>query len=189
MTILHLRNELKWQKTAHEKCELAFKDFMDRLEALEEGDGDALAAAVEMTSKAPANLQDPVMTRWGTILAAVAFFADNWVVIYFFAMTLANSEKSNLHLSVMCCAMLSLMHNTKLEPSSKNNSVKNEHDLPTADGKEIDQFLASINTEESGAKELKKGSHTPVFLAVIHFLDGFNKSFFSGEHISNLLLK
>ncbi len=183
MTILQLRNELKWQKTAHEKCDLAFKDFMNKLEALEEGDSDALTTAVEISSKAPANLQDPVMTRWGTLLSAVAFFADNWVVIYFFALTIVNSEKENSHLNVMCCAMLSLMHNTKLEPPKKNDTDKTAYqDLPTDNGNEIDKYLATIDTEISGAKEVKKGSHTPIFLAVIHFLDGFNKSFFSSKH-------
>jgi hypothetical protein len=153
---------------------------MDRLEALENGDDDALAAALDMSSKAPANLQDPVMTRWGTILAAVRFFADNWVVIYFFAMTLANSEKSDSHLCTMCCALISLMHNTTVSPTTFETTETNI--LPTVDGTEIDNFVATFDSDTSIlADAVKEGPSTPIFLAVIHFLDAFNEAFFGGK--------
>ena len=182
MTIQSLRVKHSWQETACDKCELAFTEFMSRLEELEGGDNKAIDTAVKITSKAPANLQDPVMTRWGTILAAVEFFANNWVVIYFFAMTLANSERSNSHLNIMCCALLSLMHNT-LAPQTINEA-DNEANLPTDDGKKIDDYIASFGSKKSAVTgvEGKDRSATPIFLAVIHFLDGFNKAFFSGEY-------
>jgi hypothetical protein len=179
-TIQYLRDNHKWQGVACEKCDIAFTDFMDRLEALENGDDDALAAALDMSSKAPANLQDPVMTRWGTILAAVRFFADNWVVIYFFAMTLANSEKSDSHLCTMCCALISLMHNTTVSPTTFETTETNI--LPTVDGTEIDNFVATFDSDTSIlADAVKEGPSTPIFLAVIHFLDAFNEAFFGGK--------
>ena len=176
-TIQYLRDDHKWQDIACKKCNMAFTDFMDRLEALENGDDDALAAALNMSSKAPANLQDPVMTRWGTILAAVRFFADNWVVIYFFAMTLANSEKSDSHLCTMCCALISLMHNTTVLPTTFETTQTNI--LPTVDGEDIDNFVASFDSNTSILTE--EAPSTPIFLAVIHFLDAFNEAFFGGK--------
>jgi hypothetical protein len=184
MTIQLLREDPKWQGIACDKCDVAFHDFMNRLDALEDGDEDALAAAVKMTSKAPANIQDPVMTRWGTILAAVRFFADNWVVIYFFAMTVANSEKSDSYLCTMCCALLSLMHNTTVSATAFE-TADTETPLPTTDGNEIDAFAATFESNTSILIEAakNKGPSTPIFLAVIHFLDAFNEAFFGGKRV------
>jgi hypothetical protein len=122
------------------------------------------------------------MTRWGTILAAVRFFADNWVVVYFFAMTVANSEKSDSHLCTMCCALLSLMHNMTVSATAFE-TAETETPLPTTDGNEIDAFAATFESNTSilikAAKN--KGPSTPIFLAVIHFLDAFNEAFFGGK--------
>jgi hypothetical protein len=181
MTIQYLRDNQSWQDIAWDKCEVAFKDFMSRLEELEEGDDEAIDAAVKMSSKAPANLQDPVMTRWGTILAAVEFFADHWVVIYFFVMTIANSEKSTSHLNIMCCALLSLMHNMTVPDMSFEEVVNAGENLSsTEDGEEIDEFIAAFDSDTSTNKSATP-SATPIFQAVIHFLNGFNKSYFRGK--------
>ena len=124
------------------------------------------------------------MTQWGTILAAVRFFADNWVVIYFFAMTVANSEKSNSHLCTMCCALLLLMHNTTVSAMAFE-TADTETPLPTVDDNEIDAFAATFESNTSILIEAakNKGPSTPIFLAVIHFLDAFNEAFFGGKRV------
>jgi len=110
-TIQYLRDHASWQTTALDKCKHAFDDFMSKLQDLEEGDEKDFNKAVKLTTEAPSNLQDPVMTRWGTVLSAVELFADQWVVIYFFVQTLATAEDSSSYLKTLSCELLLLMHN------------------------------------------------------------------------------
>lgn len=147
---------------------------MDRLQVLEEGDSDNITEAVKLATEAPVNLQDPVQTRWGTVLPAVGLFANQWVVIYFFAITLvASSEKTDSYITTLSCALLSLMNTKKL---SKN------------DGKEMDDAIIETTTVDSiktaldaSEKMLEVDYPTPIFLAELYFLDGFNKYFFQGK--------
>ena len=186
-TVESLRKDPSWQLTASEKCDVAFKDFLNRLDTLEGGDDDDRNAAEKIASKAPANIQDPVNTRWGTTQAGFKLFADNWPVIYFFVRTLLIGEKSNSHLHIMCCALLSLMHNTELptiHDNLDNTQPTNENDDDTG----LDAYL---NTFGAVGMELNDATiaemdgiaacpATPLFLAVTHFLNGFNECFFAG---------
>ena len=124
-----------------------------------------------MQTEAPANLQDPVFFRWGTVLAAVEVFVNNWVVIYFFGESLKEYCKSDSYLWQLSCALLSLMNN------------KSE---PTMDGESLEQFIGSFNADRSedcdsdekyGELKLEQGE-TPTFKTVLYFLDGFNKAYF-----------
>lgn len=186
-TVESLRKDPSWQLTASEKCDVAFKDFLSRLDKLEGGDDDDRNAAEKIASKASANIQDPVNTRWGTTQAGFKLFADNWPVIYFFVRTLLIGEKSNSHLHIMCCALLSLMHNTELptiHDNLNNTQPTNENDDDTG----LDAYL---NTFGADGMELNDATiaemdgiaacpATPLFLAVTHFLNGFNECFFAG---------
>ena len=170
-TIDYLRNNSRWQKIATNKCKIAFNDFIDRLNNLEDGDEDDLMEAIRMATEAPTNVQDPVMTRWGTVLSAVALFAKDWVVIYFFALTLATNERTNSYIKKLTCALVSLMHNNH---------------IPTNDGEDMDTFvegssIESIQTAVDGAEKLlEREPPTPIFLSVLYFLDAFNKCYFGG---------
>ena len=117
-----------------------------------------------MATEAPTNIQDPVFSRWGTVLAAVELFVDKWVVIYFFALALKGDQKSGCYLWQLSCALLSLMNN------------KSE---PTMDGGSLDNFIGSFSEENEGdsCEKLKPGE-TPIFLAVLFFLDGFSKVYY-----------
>ena len=177
-TIDMLRNKCSWQTIANHKCEMAFNDFIDQLNDLEDGDPDDLMEAVRMATEAPTNVQDPVMTRWGTVLSAVALFANNWVVIYFFALTLATNEHTESYIKKLSCALVSLMHNNHIP----TNEIE---DMDTfVEGSSID----TIRTALAGAKKtLKQEPLTPIFCSVLYFLDGFNKSYFGGMS-RNILL-
>lgn len=155
MTIQSLHEKHKWQDKACEKCKLAFNEF-ERLEALEGGDTDAIDAAVRMTTKALSNLQYPVMTCWGTMVYSCGhhIFANNWVVIYFFITTLVNSQKSNLHVSIMCSTLLSLMHNVDVLTMT---CAANKNAHPTVDGKEIDAYIAAVGSKKLPEEKDKMG--------------------------------
>jgi hypothetical protein len=193
-TVESLRKDPSWQLTASEKCDVAFKDFLNRLDTLEGGDDDDRKAAEKIASKAPANIQDPVNTRWGTTQAGFKLFADNWPVIYFFVRTLLIGEKSNSHLHIMCCALLSLMHNTEL-PTIHDNLDGTQ---PTSENDDDTGLDAYLNTFCADGMELNDATiaemdgiaacpTTPLFLAVTHFLNGFNECFFAGTYLCRLL--
>ena len=164
-----LRNDPKYQKAALENCKYSYEQFMTLLEELESGSDENLDKAIKIVTEAPANTQDPVFSRWGTVMAAVEMFVNHWVVIYFFGQALKEQSKSGSYMWQLSCALLSLMNN------------KSE---PTTDGKSLDDFILSFNADnlnedgiEDGESKLSQGE-TPVFEAVLYFLDGFNKAFF-----------
>jgi hypothetical protein len=109
-TVSQLRDDPAWQTIARKRCSAAFEDFMVRLEILEDGDDEDIERAVKIANFAPSNLHDPVQTRWGTISDSVVFFADNWVVIYFFTKIIASTENSKSQLTRTACALLSLQY-------------------------------------------------------------------------------
>lgn len=114
------------------------------------------------------NLQDPVFSRWDTVLAAFEVFVENWAVIDFFAVALKGDNKSGSYKWQLACALVSLMKN------------KSE---PTMEGQSFENFIESFtedNDSEAETPKLNKGD-TPIFEAVLHFLNGFNKAYFKGK--------
>jgi len=162
-----MRRDSKWQSHARANFKVSFDDFVSKLEQLEEEDIDA---AVKMATEAPANIQDPVFSRWGTVLAATSVFVENWAVIYFFAMSLKEDKKSGCYVWQMACALLSLMNNADEEP--------------TGEGDSLDNFIESFQTDDDAPAAKLKPGQTPIFLAVLQFLDGFNKAYYEGEYIT-----
>ena len=163
-----LRIDAGWQTDAINACSLAFHDFMNELERLEEGDGNDLALAVKMMTDAPKNIKNPVWTRWESMTPSIALFADYWIVIYIFTRNLAQTEKPSSYLRTLSCALLSLMHN---------------NEMPSNSGIDIERFVKEH--EEDDSVLLKKPlniNSTPIFLTVTHFLNGFIKCYFHGEY-------
>ena len=56
----------------------------------------------------------------------------------------------------------------------------NNKSLPTNNGVGLEEFITSFTEEEYEFPKLNPGN-TPIFHAVILFLDGFNKAFYEGE--------
>ena len=55
-----------------------------------------------------------VFSRWESVTPSIRLFADYWIVIYFFARTIAQMEKSGSYLKTLSCALLSLMYNSSM---------------------------------------------------------------------------
>ena len=107
------------------------------------------------------------ISRWGTVLAAIEVFVENWAVIYFFAVALKGDNKSGCYKWQIACALISLMNN------------KSESSM---EGQSLEDFIESFtedNEPEVDTPKLNKGE-TPIFEAVLHFLNGFNKAYFQG---------
>ncbi|KAL7549953.1 hypothetical protein ACHAWF_013218, partial [Thalassiosira exigua] len=131
MTINKLQNDAAWQNEASAKCKQPFEEFMAKLRKLEDTDLDAM---VKLTSEAPKNVQDPILSRWGTVVATTETFVDNYVLIYFFAIAVkqnTTSTKSTKYLHKLACSLISLMSNRA---------------VPTIEGESRDDFIASFNT-------------------------------------------
>lgn len=166
-TILKMRSDPTWMDLASNNFPQAYDMFVTKLNELEDTD---LDAALEISSAAPVNIQDPVFSRWGTVLAAISVFVKHWSTIYFFALTIKDDRKSGCHIWQIACALLSLMNNR-------------DEEEPTNDGlsRSLDDFIGSFQTDDDAPPTMKlKAGQTPIFLAVLQFLDGFNKAYFDG---------
>ena len=65
----------------------------------------------------------------------------------------------------------------------------NNKSEPTMDGDSLEDFTRSFSSNHKGSpvKKLKPARETPIFLAVLYFLDGFNKFFY--QDMFNFLVK
>ncbi|KAL7526498.1 hypothetical protein ACHAXR_005590 [Thalassiosira sp. AJA248-18] len=124
-----------WSDEAGKKFKQAVAELMTKIDDLEECTSEDIDALTELLTKAPTNLQDPVFSRWGTVLETCAVFIDNWAIIYFFAVGIKQHETPNSYLWQCSCALLSLMNNRTEQPSS--------------DGQSIDDFISSFHEDES----------------------------------------
>lgn len=166
-----MRTDPLWKAIAERQFPGPFDDFNKKVDMENPQEGDDTTEA--SPENATANLQDPVFTRWGTVLAGVSVFANNWPVIYFFCVTVKDDKKSSSYLWQLCCALLSLMNNKDDLP-------------PTNEGKSLEDFINSFSLadrEDTPTTTTLQPGDTPTFLAVLYFLDGFNNAFFEGKYI------
>lgn len=88
----------------------------------------------------------------------------------------------------MCCALLSLMHNKELPTDDGDNT--NKKLTTNDDDNELDAFIEAVESDHTELTdemidemdESEKSLGTPLFYAVISFLDGFNDFFFAGKY-------
>ena len=105
--VTKLQTNRHWQNIAFKKCRQSFEEFMKYLEELEEFSNDGIDVGVKLMTEAPKNVQDPVFSRWGTVLAAIESFVDKWVIIYFLAIATKGDRKSGCYLWKIACALIS----------------------------------------------------------------------------------
>ena len=112
MTIHKQMNDSVWQREAPAKCKQPFEELMTKMRKLEVSDFDALVA---LTTGAPKNIQDPVLSRWGSVLDTCDIFVEYYVLIYFFAIAVKQFSKptknssSPKYLYQVACSLISLM--------------------------------------------------------------------------------
>ena len=88
-----LRNNSSWQTKAREVGKQSFDELMKKLTELEESDDlTDLDKAVKLTSEAPSNVTDPVLSHWGSVMKSVKVVLDNCAIVYFFVRILKHSE-------------------------------------------------------------------------------------------------
>ncbi len=160
-------------------CKQSLHEFEKTIAEYEESENEEEKDKLQkLTEEFPRNIQDPVLSRWGTLLATCKVFIKHYAIIYFFAVAVKQNCKADSWLWKLCCALLSLMKNKSEEPSNS--------------GQSIEQFVESFTSEtvgdahDEGALIMKEGD-SPIFLTMLYFLNGFD-TFFYHDHF-NFLLK
>ena len=77
MSIDRLMNDEQWQKKATKEMKQPLNELMAKIDKFEDCTEDDIDNLIDMISKAPANIQDPIFSRWGTVLQTCEIFLEN----------------------------------------------------------------------------------------------------------------
>ena len=166
LTMNELATNDVWKDEAEKKFPQAFRELMDKFAELEsEEDDDGIDGLVSLLTERPKNLQDPVFSRWQTILKLTKTVTEHWVVIYFVAVAVKQDTTSGSYLWQLSCALLSLM-NTSAEPIEDENT--------------LDEYIESFNDNNTneGYDLPSTKEKTPTFYAMLLWIQGFAESYF-----------
>ena len=184
--VQELRTNSSWQTQVREVGKQSFDEFMDKLAELEESeDATDLDKAVKLTSEAPSNVADPVLSRWGSVMKSVEVVLDSYPVIFVLVRIVKHSEartssgSSRSYLFTICCALLSLM-NTKEIPDNSDDTMSWEDWLTSVDCGGADaESDAELTDNPDLTDDIVVGDSTVIYTA-LSFLHGFNKTFYEG---------
>ena len=166
-----LESDPDWQEWAMSISPQAANEYLQHLETLSEED---IQSLVKVQTQAPRNMKNPVPTRWGSVFPTNEFVVDNFIMIYFFLDRIKVKSKSGNYLWQLSCAFLSLANTRKL-PEDENDF-------------DIDAFIASFRPDQQHEDTVAKlnPGETPIFLAQMYFLYGFNKAVWNDMFNYNL---
>jgi len=160
----HLLNDGDWQEEARTKFSQAYQQFLAMLDSLDsdvDEDIDAMAKLFER----PVDIQDPVFSRWGTVALTNKAFLKHYPIIYFVAVAVKQSSKSNSYLWQIACALLALM-NTRADPVE-------------VEQRNIGDYVRSFTSDAIDDTDIQlKPGDSPTFYTMLLFVDGFHEAFF-----------
>ena len=167
VTMNELVTNSDWHDEADKKFPHAFGELMQKIEDLENQEDDSgLDELVSLMTERPKNLQDPVFSRWMTVLMCTKVVTANWPIIYFMAVAVKQNEPANSYLWQLSCALLSLM-NERSTPDDNS-------------GQTINEFIGSFNDQNTSdtCHMPKKSDTTPTFYVMLLWMQGFAECFF-----------
>jgi len=171
-----LTNE-QWQKEANVNFKQAFEKFekvLDDLEDLEEDAG--IDDLVHFITETPSNIQDPVFSRWKTVMSCTRVVLNYWSQIYFVAVAVKQNQiykkKHTSYLCTLSSTLLSLMKEKGTADKDAYYRPDNDEDLV------IDDFNADLYLVEDQAQPPLKRNDTPIFYAMLLFFRGFGDIYF-----------
>lgn len=171
--VQHLLEDAKWQTEAANNCKPAFLDVMKRL------DNEDTDAAVQETI-APKNIQLPLDSRWGSMLAMAEFVTENWTVIYFLCVAVKQSKKASLSLAKIACNVLSLMK-TKAAPVAAAVVDRDAAERAATASTVATASTSTTSDENNDTDDSDDNSNPgscPVYYAQLHFMRAFGECFF-----------
>lgn len=104
-----LVNNAHWQREAAENCVLAADALFELLSS-------ETCEDIEQAMKGERNIQEPVWTRWMTVLRAIALLKEKWTIFYFTLVAVKQSKKTSSYLHKLALDGLMLMR-TKVKVS------------------------------------------------------------------------
>ena len=101
-----LLKDESWQSEAKANFEQAFEKFKTTVSDLEDLEDDAgIDDLVTFITETPSNIQDPVFSRWKTVMRCTRVVLDYWSQIYFVAVAIkqhqSHKKKHNSYLSIL----------------------------------------------------------------------------------------
>lgn len=162
-----LLSDAGMQTEANKNFKQAYDNFMIKLDAMT-ADLDVSEEELQNTFdgiyELPTNMQDPVFSRWMTIMKAVPVFIENWTKIYFLAASVKQWTSSK-YVQTLANTLLSLM-NTR----SKIKSIATQTQ---------EQDTANHLADENSVDPPLKPGDTPTFYAMLLFADAFGRRFYN----------
>lgn len=172
----NILNDGEWQQEANTNFKQAFKDFKEALATLEDLDDDeGIDDLVEFMTRTPSNIQDPVFSRWRTVMSCTRVVLKYWTQIYFMAVAIKQTEAAlkkptSSYLCTLSSALLSLMKEKNTDDDGAyydpDNTVMADADVLTADD------------SDSDVQPPLKPNDTPVFYAMLLFFQAFGDAYF-----------
>ena len=156
-----LENE-EWMEKANNNMKQAWVEFLGKVDSFDLSNDDLVDSLTKFMTEAPRNIQDPVWTRWHTIIECTKIFLDNYVTIYFLAVGTKSHYKSDSYCWKLACTLISLM-NERAEPKL----VENQDNM--------DDFINSFtdeNTSRRGSDTITPGK-SPTFYTMLLFHRAF----------------
>ena len=172
-----LLNDESWQNEAKKNFKQAFGTFKDTLDKLEDLDDDAgIDDLVHFITETPSNIQDPVFSRWKTVMACTRVVLQYWSQIYFVAVAVKQHQiAQKKHTSYLCTLSSTLLSLMKEKGTSDPEAYYKESDEDLI----VDTFDEDLYlVEEHATQPTLQRNDTPVFYAMLLFFRGFGDAYF-----------
>ncbi len=172
-----LLSDESWQREAKKNFKQAFSKLRKVLDDLEDLDDDAgIDDLIHFITETPGNIQDPVFSRWKTVMSCTRVVLDYWSQIYFVAVAIKQHQiyqkKHNSYLCTLSSTLLSLMKEKGTNEKDAYYDPESDEDLV------VDEFDGELYMVENQATAPLKRNDTPVFYAMLLFFRGFGDVYF-----------
>lgn len=168
-------NDGDWQQEANVNFKQAFNEFKEALATLEDLDDDeGIDDLVEFMTRTPSNIQDPVFSRWRTVMSCTRVVLKYWTQIYFMAVAIKQTETSlNKPTSYLCTLSSALLSLMKEKNTADEGAYYDPANTVMAD---VDDLTA--DDSDSDIQPPLKPNDTPVFYAMLLFFQAFGDAYF-----------
>lgn len=176
-----LQNDSEWQKEAKENMHQHYQLFLNEIQKLEDLEDDSgIDDLVKYLTETPKNIQDPVFSRWRTVMSTANVVTSYWTQIYFVAVAVMQNSTKDSYLYTLSSTLLSLMNERSRDESTIIHTDEEDNTEGGAD--DLEQQASSDDDDDDDDEEeplppLQKGD-TPTFYAMLLFFCAFGSAYF-----------
>ena len=157
-----LMENQEWMDKADSNMTQEWNEFLGKVNLFDLSHDDQIDSLTKFMTELPRNIQDPVSTRWHTIIECTKIFLDTYVTIYFLDVGIKYHYKSDSYCWKLDCTLISLM-NERVEPTLVENQDN------------VDYFINSFtdeNMSRRGSNAITPGK-SPTFYKMLLFHRAF----------------